>query len=160
MKISPWAERIKIEDREKAGIFVLWKDCFGGGYRSFANRETAEKFAAGEDISLSPPVLGKEIPISETAGKPRQFEKWTEKKTREEVLSSTQEGYHFGFSGKSIAAVETCFYAAWPEEKTWVPGGTIHITVPAGTQVEWYEDEFRVVIQPGMKIRRVKKGWL
>jgi len=159
ISISKYARNIKIEDRGTKGVFAQWSDPYDC-FRIFGDIFTAEKFASGEKISFKLPTKSKRLPISSTASKPSQFENWTERMTRDEVTTETLIGYHFGFSGKELSNVETCFYGVWPSGKTQVPPGCIMVEIPAGTKIEWYETEFRVVLTEGMKAWKLKSGWL
>lgn len=155
----PRSEKVRIETRP-SGIYVIWDDCLGGGYRVFGNMELAQKFASGETIEFKAPQKSRKVNISGTSEKPAQFETWAERPTREEVTTEKIIGYHFGFEGKELAAVETCFYGKWPSHKIFVPPGTIMVEVPAGTKVTWYDDEFRVVLDDTMKAYKLRSTWL
>jgi len=159
ISIPSYSKNIRIEDRGTKGIFVLYSnpyDCF----RIFGDMTTAEKFAVGKKISFKMPTKSKKLPITSIPKKSKQFENWTETCTSEEVTKETITGYHFGFSGSALAAVETCFYQNWPENKTQVPPGCIIVEIPAGTKIEWYETEFRVILTENMKAWKIKSGWL
>jgi len=159
ISISPYAKNIKIEDRKEKGLFVFWNDPYDC-FRIFENLSIAEKFASGEKIYFQEPKKGKLIPITERPKKSKQFEKWTERSTNEEFTTEVITGYHFGFSGKELAAVETCFYTEWPNQKTQVPPCCIIIEIPAGTKVTYYDDEIRVILNNNMKVWKLKSGFL
>jgi len=154
------ASDIKIEDRGGNGVFVLFHTPYGRTFRKFGDIVTAERFALGERINFKIPAKSKKLAITETASKPAQFEDWTERMTSEEITTEPMVGYHLGFSGKEMANVETCFYGAWPNEKTQIPPGTIMVEIPTGTRIAWYDTEFRVTINSSMNAWKLKSGWL
>ena len=154
------ASNIRIEDRGGNGVFVLFHTPYGSAFRKFGDITTAEKFASGEKVSFKMPSKSKKLAITSTPIKPAQFENWTERSTGEEIITETMIGYHFGFSGKELANVETCFYGMWPSEKTQVPPGCVMVEIPPGTKIEWYDTEFRVVLKESMNAWELKSGWL
>lgn len=159
MKLWSRAKNVRIKNRGHEGFFVLWDDVYGGGCRFFGSLELAEKYARGEEITFSKPQKKRRIRISLDAKKPPQDEPWNERSTGTEITTGKLVGYHFGTSGKELAAVETCFYAEFPKEKTYIPSGAIVVEIPAGTEVFWYDDEFRVVLDPSFTAWELKPGW-
>jgi hypothetical protein len=135
------------------------ENCYGRNIRKFSTQIEAQAYAEGKRLVYSAPTKGRRIKIS-GENKPEQFETWTERKTGSEILAESLVGYHFGFFGKTLAEVETCFFLNWPAEKTTVPAGAIRIEVPAGTKVDYYDDEFRVVLDSSMKAWKLTKGSL
>lgn len=160
MKLDPLAypEHTWIEKRGKKWA-VHFKSPWGPGIRLFKLKKTAEDYAAGKKIEYVIPQKGERIPIRE-GEKPDQFERWTERPTGYEELEEDIIGYHFGFDGECLFTVETCFYDAWPKEKNYVPGGTLLVIIPAGTEITWYDNEFRTEVHKGMKAYLLPSGWL
>lgn len=161
LKLKLWsrAENIRIKNKGHEGYFVFWDDVYGGGCRAFGSMELAEKYARGEEVTFAEPQKKREIHISAEAQKPPQDEPWNERSTGTEITTEKLVGYHFGASGEELAAVETCFYAEFPKEKTYIFSGTVMVEIPAGTEVFWYGDEFRVVLDPSFAAWELKSGW-
>jgi hypothetical protein len=161
MKISKWAENIEVHEWEDGKTFsVTYKSNYGTGVRLFGSKELAERFARGEEIVWAEHKKGRKVEICPETEKHEQFENWTERENGREVTTEPIVGYHFGFEGKKLAAVETCFYFEIRDDRTEIPTGTIMVEFPAGTEITKYgDDEFRVVLDPSFTAWRLKPGW-
>ena len=162
IQIPKYAEKIKIDDRGHEGVYVLWEGPYGPAYRTFATTAIAKRFARGDKLTLHAPKIARRIRTSLTASNPMPFEDWSERRTSIEILTAPLIGYHFGLPAKikQLAEVETCFYAHWPKQKTYVYSGTLKVIVPVGKKVEWYDDEFRITLNNSLSLYMLKEGWL
>ena len=161
MRLPPHAENIRIEPRADGVVvrFDTWLTWGGKGcFRLFSSMEDAQRFVHGEEV-VPRIERGKPVTVREDADYPGQFEPWTERRTGGGVIEKGMTVYHFGRPATSWVPKEVCAYLKWPERKVDVPKGTFIINIPAGSWVDFYDDdEVRVDVgQPGVKVWRGKR---
>jgi|SRR3989304_2438652 len=152
-------QETEIQKREDC-IAVLYTNRYGRVGRYFETEKDAEIFIKTGRVEYSVPQLSKNKKIRIIPGEKVQDEIWTERTTGTEILEEKIIGYHFGFFGKNLVSCETCFYSNWPSGMNQIPGGAIIVEIPAGTEITWYDGEFRCEILPGWNAQRIEAGWL
>lgn len=126
----------------------------------FPDEDSLTDFITGEITGLTfhNPVSIGEVPIRKTAKYRGQDEGWYERITGEEVLTEPMVGYHYASDPTdAFKAKETSFYI-YPK-KRYTPENSFRVVVPVGEKVTFYDDEFRVDLDSGMKMERLKTGW-